>query len=81
MHVLRMVARQGMTAVSIGVIAGLLGAFAATRVLSSLLVGVSTTDPFTFVAAPLVLAMVALLASCIPARKASLLDPVRALRK
>ncbi|HEX7186302.1 MAG TPA: ABC transporter permease [Thermoanaerobaculia bacterium] len=81
MHVLRMVARQGMTAVSVGVIAGLLGAFAATRALSSLLVGVSTTDPFTFVAAPLVLATVALLASCIPARKASLLDPVLALRK
>jgi predicted permease len=80
-QVLRMVVGQGMAAVALGVAAGLGGAFAFSRLLGSLLVGVSAHDPLTFIAAPLVLALVALVASAIPARRASLLDPVLALRR
>jgi putative ABC transport system permease protein len=80
-NVLRMVVRQGMLAVGIGVTAGLAGAFFAARLLRSMLVGVSTHDPLTFLLAPVVLSLVALIASSIPARRASLLDPVLALRR
>jgi putative ABC transport system permease protein len=79
-HVLKMVVGQGLTPVLFGVAAGLAGAFGLTRLLSSLLVGVSATDPTTFVLAPAVLTAVALLASAIPARRASRLDPLVALR-
>ena len=80
-HVLRMVVRQGLIAVVIGVALGLAFSFGATRLLASLLVGVSATDPLTFVLAPLVLAAVALFASSLPARRASHLSPVVALRR
>ena len=80
-RVLLMVIRQGLVAVGIGVAIGLGLVIAGTQVLASLLVGVSTRDPLTFVVAAAVLTSVALLASSIPARRASLLDPLRALRK
>ena len=80
-QVLRMVVRQGFTAVGAGVAVGLAGAFALTRLLSSLLVGVSATDPAAFLLAPLLLATVALFASTLPARRASRLDPLLALRR
>ena len=64
----------------IGTGIGLVVALAATRVMSSLLFGVSTTDPVIFVAVPLVLTAVALLASYFPARRAARVDPVVALR-
>jgi putative ABC transport system permease protein len=80
-HVLRMVVRQGLVAVGIGVVIGLGAAFGLTRLMKSLLVGVSTTDPMTFVLAPLVLAAVALFATSLPARRASHLSPVLALRR
>jgi predicted lysophospholipase L1 biosynthesis ABC-type transport system permease subunit len=80
-NVLQMVVRQGMLSVALGVAAGLGLALLSTRVLRSLLVGVSAHDPLTFIVAPILLATVALVASSIPARRASLLDPVLALRR
>jgi predicted permease len=80
-RVLQMVVGQGMVSVGIGVAAGLGGALLATKLLRSLLVGVSAHDPLTFILAPVILSAVALVASSIPARRASLLDPVLALRR
>jgi putative ABC transport system permease protein len=78
--VLKMVVGQGLKLVLIGVVIGLVAAFVLTRVMSSLLFGVSATDPTTFVAISLVLMSVAVLASYIPARRATKVDPMIALR-
>jgi putative ABC transport system permease protein len=80
-NVLKMVVGQGMLSVAIGLAAGLGLALLAARILRSQLVGVSAHDPVTFILASLVLSLVALIASSIPARRASLLDPVLALRR
>jgi putative ABC transport system permease protein len=77
--VLSLVIRQGMTLTIIGVVVGLLGAFALTRLIASLLFGVAATDPVTFVAIPLLLLFVALVACYLPARRAARLDPTIAL--
>jgi putative ABC transport system permease protein len=77
--VLRMIVRQGMTLTIIGVGVGLLGAFALTRVIANLLFGVNAADPATFATVALLLALVALLACYLPARKAARLDPMKAL--
>jgi putative ABC transport system permease protein len=78
--VLKLVLRNAMTLVLIGAAVGLAGAYAATRVMSSLLFGVTATDVATFVAVPLLLLLVALVASLIPARRATKVDPLVALR-
>lgn len=79
-QVLRMVVRQGMRSIVIALAIGLLAALGATRLLASQLYGVRATDPLTFVAVPLLLALVALAACWIPARRASRVDPMIALR-
>ncbi len=78
--ILALVARQGAALVAIGAVAGLAGAAASSRVLESLLHGVSSDDLLTFVAAPLVLVAVALVACWLPARRATRVDPIEALR-
>jgi len=75
-----MVLKQGVVLALTGVILGLSGAFIATRALSNLLFGVSTRDPFTFIAGPVVLAAVAIAASYLPARRATKTNPLDALR-
>jgi putative ABC transport system permease protein len=78
--VLRLVLAEGFRLTAVGVVLGLAGAFALTRVLRSLLFEVKPTDPTTFIAFSLLLASVALLASYIPARRATKVDPLVALR-
>jgi putative ABC transport system permease protein len=78
--VLKLVLRNAMSLVLIGAALGLVGAWAATRVMSTLLFGVTATDLATFVAVPLLLFIVALVASLVPARRATKVDPLVALR-
>jgi ABC-type antimicrobial peptide transport system permease subunit len=80
-NILSLVVRQGMQLTLIGIIAGLLGAIALTRVIASLLFGVTATDAATFLAVPALLALVALAATVIPAWRAGKVDPMVALRE
>jgi len=79
--VLRLVIGQGMRLAGIGLLIGLAGAFAVTPVVRSLLVGVSPTDPTSFILITVFLTVVAAVASWVPARRATAVDPVIALRQ
>jgi ABC-type antimicrobial peptide transport system permease subunit len=78
--VLRIVVRQAMVLATIGACVGLVGALALGRFMSSFLYGVQPSDPATFLAMAAVLGAVALAASYIPARRATRIDPLLALR-
>lgn len=78
--VLKMVLGDGTKLAVIGVVIGLVVAFALTRIISGLLYGVSAVDPLTFICIPVLLAIVTLLASYLPARRAARVDPIIALR-
>jgi ABC-type antimicrobial peptide transport system permease subunit len=79
-HILKLLLGWALSMVILGVITGIIGSVAITRVLSGFLFGIKSTDPITFLAVPLLLAMVALLASYVPARRATRVDPLIALR-
>ena len=76
----KLVVGQGMLLTAIGLAIGVAASFALTRLIQRLLFGVSATDPLTFVMIPLLLAAVALLACYMPARRATRMDPLAALR-
>jgi ABC-type antimicrobial peptide transport system permease subunit len=78
--VLQMTVRQGLKLVGAGMILGMGAAFLLTRVMATLLYGVSATDPMTFIGISLVLLAVAILASYVPALRATKIDPITALR-
>jgi putative ABC transport system permease protein len=80
LDVLKLVVRQGMMLALIGVIVGLAGALALTRVMSSLLFGVTERDPITFVAVAALLIVVAFISCFVPAHRATKVDPLVALR-
>jgi putative ABC transport system permease protein len=79
-RVLALVLGEGARLAALGIAAGIAGAFVLSRVLAGLLYGVKATDPLTYVTVPLVLAVVALTASFVPARRASAVDPIEAMR-
>ncbi len=79
-NVLQLVVMQGMALVAAGIALGLIVAFAVTRLIASLLFGVTATDPSTFGVAALALVVVAAMASYLPARRAAKVDPMIALR-
>jgi ABC-type antimicrobial peptide transport system permease subunit len=80
-NIIRLVVRQGMGLAGIGIVVGLMGATALTRVMTSLLFGVSTTDALIFGIVPTLLGAVAFAATVIPAWRATRVDPMVALRE
>jgi putative ABC transport system permease protein len=78
--IFRLVVGQAMTIVAISLVAGVLGAFAATRLLNSLLFGIGASDPLTFIGIMLLVSIVAFLAAWLPARRAMRVNPIIALR-
>lgn len=78
--VAELVLKQGFAAVLLGLVLGFSGALASTRLLSSLVYGISTTEPAVFAAVSILLAFISTLATALPARRASRVDPMVALR-
>jgi putative ABC transport system permease protein len=79
-EVLRMVLGKGLQLTLVGVVIGILAALAATRLISTMIYGVTPADPMTFAAVAVFLVLVALLACYVPARRATRVDPLVALR-
>jgi putative ABC transport system permease protein len=79
--ILRLIVRQGLTLATIGIVIGLIAALLLTRLMSSVLYKVGALDPMAFALTPLVLLFVALLASYLPARRATKVDPATVLRE
>jgi putative ABC transport system permease protein len=79
-HVLAMVLREGLRLVLAGVVVGILGAWVLSRYLTSILYGIRSTDPLTYVLAGILVSFVALVACLVPARRATKVDPMVALR-
>ncbi|MFB3111687.1 MAG: FtsX-like permease family protein, partial [Gemmatimonadales bacterium] len=79
--VILLVLRQGAWLIVFGVAAGIIGAFAATRIIAHRLYGVSATDFPTYAAVTIVLTAVGLLACLVPARRATKVDPIKALKQ
>jgi putative ABC transport system permease protein len=75
-----MILRQGVTLALAGIVVGLVGAFVLTRLMTTLLYQVQPSDPVTFAAVPLVLIVIAAIASYLPALRATRVSPVQALR-
>ena len=80
MDVLKITVGSGLKLVGLGIALGLVGAFLLTRLMTTLLFGITATDPLTFLSISAVLLSVAILASYIPARRATKVDPLTALR-
>jgi len=80
-RIFQLVVGQGFQLSAIGICAGLIAAFALTRLMTAMLVGVKATDPMTFAAMAIVFLLIAAVASWLPARRAAALDPVKALRE
>jgi len=79
--ILNLVVGEGLKLSAAGIVIGLAGAFVITRVMASLLVGVNATDPATYAAIVVLFVLIAMTASWIPARRASRLDPMAAIRE
>ena len=80
-QIFKLVVGQGLRLTGIGVAAGLLAAFALTRAMNTMLVGVKATDPVTFVTMAVIFFLIAAAASWLPAWRAASLDPTAALRE
>ena len=80
-QVRKMVVTQGIGLAGLGIVAGLVGAWLMSSVMTSLLFGVSATDPLTYASVALALSIVAGIASWLPAQRAAGVDPARALRQ
>ena len=79
--ILNLVVGEGLRLSAAGIAFGLIGAAAIARVMASMLVGVNPTDPITFAAIVVLFALIAVIASWLPARRASRLDPMHAIRE
>jgi putative ABC transport system permease protein len=79
-EIMGMIVGQGLRLALVGIVIGISGAFALSRVLSRFLYGVAATDPFTYIAVAALLLAVAIAASYVPARRATRIDPMSALR-
>jgi len=80
LDILKLIMSQGVLLIVLGIVIGLLGAYALTKVLASMLFGVSATEPGAFASIAIVLGVIALLACYMPARRATKIEPVEALR-